>query len=76
MRVAVDSSRTTHGSIMCTDTCRYYTGLFLGIFEGATKDQLLNSKFLPKSLGNFFRYELPLITRNRFGVLDQQASMS
>jgi len=37
-----DSSRTTHGSRMCQDACRYFGGLLLGAISGATKDQLLS----------------------------------
>jgi len=40
-----DSSRTTHGSAICLDGCRYFGGLLLGAFSGHTKAELLTPRF-------------------------------
>lgn len=42
-----ESSRTTHGAETCLDACRYYGGLIVGALHGATKDELLESRFSP-----------------------------
>jgi len=57
---AADSSRTTHGSQLCQDACRYYTALMIGIIEGSSKDQILSNKFCPASLGSDYWDKFPL----------------
>lgn len=42
-----DSSRTTHGAIVCVDACRYMGGLIVGAVAGATKDELLAETYAP-----------------------------
>jgi ADP-ribosylglycohydrolase len=42
-----DSSRTTHGSQICVDACRYFGGLLVGAARGATRDELLRSRYHP-----------------------------
>ena len=44
---AGDSSRTTHGSILCVDACRYLGGLIVGAARGVPKDELLSEHFAP-----------------------------
>jgi len=63
----IDSSRTTHCSLLCTDASRYFTALFLGIFEGSSKEELLfrgtidpSTKFIPKSFEKFYWSNNPL----------------
>ena len=49
--VAIDlagkSSRTTHGSPLCVDACRYFAALLLGAFAGIGKSRLLAPEFTP-----------------------------
>lgn len=42
-----ESSRTTHGSSICLDACRYFGGLVLGALTGHTKAELLSPRFTP-----------------------------
>ena len=44
---SADSSRTTHGSDRCIDACRYLGGLIVGAVKGATKEELLSSRYSP-----------------------------
>ncbi len=45
--LAAESSRTTHGSPLCVDACRYFAALLLGAFVGIGKSQLLAAEFTP-----------------------------
>lgn len=42
VRLAGESSRTTHGAPEAVDACRYFAVLILGALEGVTKDHLLS----------------------------------
>ena len=42
-----ESSRTTHGVRTAVDACRYFGGLLVGSFIGASKDELLSERFSP-----------------------------
>ncbi|KAH3758561.1 ADP-ribosylglycohydrolase family protein [Pelomyxa schiedti] len=42
-----ESARTTHGSQISIDSCRYYAGLIIGALSGATKEVLLSDMFCP-----------------------------
>lgn len=44
---AAESSRTTHGSELCVDACRYFAALLLGAIAGMGKSQLLAAEFTP-----------------------------
>jgi len=44
---AAESSRTTHGAREAVDACRYYAGLIVGALRGASKSELLASRFSP-----------------------------
>jgi ADP-ribosylglycohydrolase len=45
--LAGDSSRTTHGSQACVDSCRYYGGLLVGAATGVPKEALSAPWYLP-----------------------------
>jgi ADP-ribosyl-[dinitrogen reductase] hydrolase len=47
IRLAAESSRTTHGSWECLDACRYFAGLIVGAVQGRSKDELLAPRFCP-----------------------------
>ena len=47
MRLAGESSRTTHGTQACIDACRYMTGLIVGALGGASKQELLGERYSP-----------------------------
>jgi ADP-ribosyl-[dinitrogen reductase] hydrolase len=49
VRLAGDSSRTTHGARECVDACRYFAGLLAGLFAGASKDEVLAPMYAPVS---------------------------
>ncbi|GAB4336079.1 MAG: ADP-ribosylglycohydrolase family protein [Candidatus Abyssubacteria bacterium] len=42
-----ESSRTTHGSSICVDACRYLGALLVGAVNGAGKEELLEERFSP-----------------------------
>ncbi len=45
IRMAADSSRTTHGSQEAVDACRYYAGLLVGALQGVGKETLLSASY-------------------------------
>ena len=47
IRLAGESSRTTHGAEEAVDACRYLAGLILGAVEGHPKEDLLSSNSCP-----------------------------
>lgn len=47
VRLAGDSSRTTHGTAEAVDACRYFAGLLVGALRGDTKEELLAPRFEP-----------------------------
>lgn len=47
LRMAADSSRTTHGAIECVDACRYFGGLLLAAVAGLSKEVILNNEYQP-----------------------------
>jgi ADP-ribosylglycohydrolase len=47
IRLAGESSRTTHGSRECVDACRYMAGVIVGALEGRSKAELLSFRFSP-----------------------------
>jgi ADP-ribosyl-[dinitrogen reductase] hydrolase len=42
-----ESSRTTHQAKTCIDACRYFGGLIVGAATGASKDELLSTRYCP-----------------------------
>ena len=47
IRLAGESSRTTHGARTAIDACRYFSGLLLGALAGEAKDTILASLYSP-----------------------------
>lgn len=47
IRIAGDSSRTTHGALECVDSCRYFAGLLLSAINGISKQVMLNNDYEP-----------------------------
>ncbi len=47
VRLAGESSRTTHGARAAVDACRYFSGLIVGALGGASKDELLGPGYAP-----------------------------
>ncbi len=47
IRLAGDSSRTTHGAVECVDACRYFAGLLLAAIAGLSKTEILNNDYEP-----------------------------
>lgn len=47
VRLAGESSRTTHGAAECVDACRYLGGLLVGAVAGVPKDELLAPNYAP-----------------------------
>ena len=43
--LAGESSRTTHGAAVAVDACRFLCALIGGAFRGASKEELLSSRF-------------------------------
>jgi ADP-ribosylglycohydrolase len=44
---AGESSRTTHGTPMAVDSCRYMAGVLVGAIGGAAKEELVSSMYAP-----------------------------
>jgi ADP-ribosyl-[dinitrogen reductase] hydrolase len=42
-----ESSRTTHGAIEAIDACRYFGALLAGALNGASKDEILATRYAP-----------------------------
>ena len=42
-----ESSRTTHGTIIAIDACRYLGALIVGALNGASKEELLSKRYAP-----------------------------
>ena len=47
VRMAADSSRTTHGAQEAVDACRYYAALLVGALRGVDRDTLLSPSYCP-----------------------------
>lgn len=47
LRLAGESSRTTHATAECVSACRYYAGLTVGAINGASKVELLTPHYSP-----------------------------
>src|SRR5690606_9827590 len=47
IRLAAESSRTTHGAATAIDACRYFAGLLVGAIEGWHKEVLLSPMYSP-----------------------------
>jgi ADP-ribosyl-[dinitrogen reductase] hydrolase len=61
--LAGESSRTTHGAPVAVDACRYLAALILGALNGASKAELLESRYAP-AVGYWDSHPLhPVIAR-------------
>lgn len=47
IRLAGESSRTTHGARECIDACRYFAGLLVGALRGESREALLAPDYAP-----------------------------
>lgn len=47
IRMAAESSRTTHGATIAIDACRYFAGLLVAALNGVPKQDLLSDHFSP-----------------------------
>ena len=47
IKLCGESSRTTHGTRVCIDACRYFGGLIVGALHGASKEELLSERYCP-----------------------------
>jgi ADP-ribosylglycohydrolase len=47
IKLSADSSRTTHRAEAAVDACRYFGGVIVGAVNGASKDELLSSRYSP-----------------------------
>jgi ADP-ribosylglycohydrolase len=47
IRMAGESSRTTHASLACVDACRYLAALILGALAGESKETLCGPAYAP-----------------------------
>jgi ADP-ribosyl-[dinitrogen reductase] hydrolase len=47
IRLAGESSRTTHAAPECIDACRYFAGLLLAAISGLSKREILNNDYEP-----------------------------
>jgi ADP-ribosyl-[dinitrogen reductase] hydrolase len=47
VRLAGESSRTTHALPVCVDACRFLGGLLVGAVRGVPKETLLSSRYAP-----------------------------
>jgi len=51
IKMAAQSSRTTHGATEAVDACRYFAGLIVGALQGRPKEELLSTGFCPVTGG-------------------------
>jgi ADP-ribosyl-[dinitrogen reductase] hydrolase len=47
VRLAAESSRTTHAASEAVDACRYFSALIVGVLHGCGKTELLDDHFAP-----------------------------
>lgn len=48
VRLAAESSRTTHAAPVAVDACRYFAALLLGALRGLDRDELLDREFVDR----------------------------
>jgi len=70
---SAESSRTTHGTAVAVDACRYLGALIVGALKGVDKDELLSEKYNPVD-GYWQSYplspEIEVIRKGSFYDLD------
>jgi ADP-ribosyl-[dinitrogen reductase] hydrolase len=90
-RMAVDSSRTTHGAATAIDACRYFSWLLIGALRGESKETLLSEGYCPDprlreesqlhpeisevASGSFRQREPPVIKGSGFVVRSLEAAL-
>jgi ADP-ribosyl-[dinitrogen reductase] hydrolase len=57
MAMAAESSITTHRTLVCLDSCRYYAGLMVGALHGKSKSEILGPRYKPMN-STWQEYEL------------------
>jgi ADP-ribosylglycohydrolase len=88
---AADSSRTTHGTAIAVDGCRYLAGLVGGALRGAAEEELLSPSYSPVpglweeqplapdvdqvAAGSFARREPPEIQGSGYVVRSLEAAL-
>ncbi len=90
IRLAGESSRTTHGATAAIDACRYFGGLLLGALSGEPRDQILAPLYRPGgrwaegalvaeveevAAGSFRRLEPPSIQGTGYVVRSLEAAL-
>ncbi len=91
IRMAGESSRTTHGARTCVDCCRYMAAMLVGVLEGCSKEEVCAPKFSPAmrvwerlplhkeveevALGSFRRRSPPHIRGSGFAVRSMEAAL-
>lgn len=51
IKLAADSSRTTHGAEEAIDGCQYLAALLIGALQGQRKEQILSNQYSPLTTG-------------------------
>ncbi len=67
VRLAAESSKTTHGAVEAVDACRYFGGLILGALAGEEKQSLLAPYYAPPDVSWVDAPLSPAIARIAFG---------
>lgn len=89
VRLAGESSRTTHGAAECVDACRWFAGLLVGAIHGRTKAELLAPDYRPYAgaaapatpavravaAGSYLRREPPDITASGYVIDTLEAAL-
>jgi ADP-ribosyl-[dinitrogen reductase] hydrolase len=91
IRLAAESSRTTHQARAAVDACRYFAGVLVGALQGVGKEELLSGRFTPVpglwereplspeideiAVGSFWRREPPEIRGSGYVVHSLDAAL-
>ena len=68
-----DSSRTTHGSTLCVDACRYFGALIVAAVNGVPKDRLLTNDDGPNWLGRPLTEKIAAVAAGSFKAKEPPA---
>lgn len=74
VRLAAESSRTTHGAAEALDACRYFATLIIGALKGHTKDDLLSPGSSPDGVDWSRQPLAPAIARVAGGSFKHKSS--
>jgi len=91
IRKSGDSSRTTHGTALAIDACRYLGALIVGAVNGASREELLSERYSPVpgywkenplvpeideiALGSFKHHQPPEIKGSGYVVKSLEAAL-